>query len=105
MYMSIWYAMHEFYGGLVSYRIYRETGDTKWLDRGRQCKSAIKLWAEQGSLWNFEQKHYLLEAEEQHCHFNLLAAKSRTAVLYHWQDLTNSSTMRHWLTSLQGTFT
>eukprot|EP00804_Cyclotella_cryptica_P022353 CCRYP_015913-RA/>CCRYP_015913-RA protein AED:0.01 eAED:0.01 QI:137/1/1/1/0.66/0.5/4/982/1465 len=103
--MSIWYAMHEFYGGLVSYRIYRETGDTKWLDRGRQCKSAIKLWAEQGSLWNFEQKHYLLEAEEQHCHFNLLAAKSRTAVLYHWQDLTNSSTMRHWLTSLQGTFT
>ncbi|KAL3796577.1 hypothetical protein HJC23_009708 [Cyclotella cryptica] len=73
--ISIWYAMHEFYGGLVSFFMYRETGDTVWLDRGKQCKSALRLWAEHGSSWNFAQKLYLLEAEEHYCQTNLLAAQ------------------------------
>lgn len=58
---------HEFFGGLVSYRMYRESGDALWLERGKQCKSSIQLWAEQGSLWNFEHKRFLLEAEEYYC--------------------------------------
>eukprot|EP00804_Cyclotella_cryptica_P014030 CCRYP_002508-RA/>CCRYP_002508-RA protein AED:0.03 eAED:0.03 QI:1061/1/1/1/1/1/4/164/1320 len=62
-------AGHEFFGGLVSFRIYRETGKTLWLERGKQCKASIQPWAEQGSLWNFEHKVFLLEAEEYYsCH-------------------------------------
>ncbi|KAL7483538.1 hypothetical protein ACHAW6_009177 [Cyclotella cf. meneghiniana] len=74
--LSIWYAMHEFYGGLVSFRIYRESKrDTSWLEKGKQSTSAVRLWAEQGSSWNFEQKLYLLEAEEQFCNGNFLGAQ------------------------------
>eukprot|EP00804_Cyclotella_cryptica_P002796 CCRYP_009345-RA/>CCRYP_009345-RA protein AED:0.19 eAED:0.19 QI:12/1/1/1/1/0.75/4/153/1027 len=58
---------HEFFGGLVAFRIYRETGNTLWLDRGKQCKSSVQLWAEQGSRWNFEHQLFLLEAEEYYC--------------------------------------
>ncbi|KAL7482315.1 hypothetical protein ACHAW6_007990 [Cyclotella cf. meneghiniana] len=70
------YAGHEFFGGLVSFRIYRETGDSIWLERGKLCMSTIQLWAEQGSLWNFEHKHFLMKAEEHYCEGELLCAQT-----------------------------
>lgn len=70
------YAGHEFYGGLVSFRIYRETGDSVWLERGKLCESTIQLWAEQGSLWNFEHKHFLMKAEAHYCESELLYAQT-----------------------------
>jgi hypothetical protein len=74
--LSSAYAGHEFFGGLVSFRIYRETGDSLWLERGKLCKSTIQLWAEQGSLWNFEHKHFLMKAEEHYCKSELLCAQT-----------------------------
>ncbi|KAL3795154.1 hypothetical protein HJC23_007382 [Cyclotella cryptica] len=67
---------HEFFGGLVSFRIYRETRDILWLERGKQCMSTVKLWAEQGSLWNFEHRLFLLEAEECHCCCDTVGAQT-----------------------------
>ncbi|KAL7480034.1 hypothetical protein ACHAW6_005741, partial [Cyclotella cf. meneghiniana] len=52
--------------GLVAFQLYRKTRDSMWLEMGRKCKSDMKLWAEQGSLWNFQHKFLLLEAEEQY---------------------------------------
>lgn len=34
----------------------------------------MKLWAEQGSPWNFQQKYTLLRAEELYCSCNMAAA-------------------------------
>ncbi|KAL7480275.1 hypothetical protein ACHAW6_005968 [Cyclotella cf. meneghiniana] len=50
--------------GLISFQFYRETRDPLWLENGSKCKADMKVWAEQGSLWNFQHKHLLLEAEE-----------------------------------------
>lgn len=66
---------HEFYSGLASYRIYRATGDTLWLERARQGKANITHWSENGSLWNFEHLSYLLAAEDYYCSANLVEAK------------------------------
>lgn len=56
--------------GLVAFQVYRETGDAMWLERGRKCKSDMKLWAEHGSLWNFQHKLMLLEAEDHYSNGN-----------------------------------
>ncbi|KAL7481036.1 hypothetical protein ACHAW6_006712, partial [Cyclotella cf. meneghiniana] len=58
------HANHFFIGGLVSFRIFRETQDPLWAQRGEQFKERINTWKERGSLWNFENKSFLLEAEE-----------------------------------------
>ena len=51
--------------GFFSYIIvYRRTMNSIWLERGRKCKEDMKLWTTQGSVWNFEGKWLLLEAEE-----------------------------------------
>lgn len=50
--------------GLVAFQVYRTTHDNLWLDRGRNCTADMKLWAQHGSLWNFQHKLMLLEAEE-----------------------------------------
>lgn len=70
------YVGHEFFGGLVSFRIYRETRDSTWLERGKQCQSTIQLWAEQGSLWNFEHKSFLMKAEEHYCNNDFSCAQT-----------------------------
>jgi hypothetical protein len=57
-------AAQTFIVGLVAFQIYRETLDSIWLERGNQCVADMKLWAEQGSLWNFHQNLLLLVAEE-----------------------------------------
>jgi tetratricopeptide (TPR) repeat protein len=51
------------YGGLVAFRIYRKSGESKWLERAKQCKALVELWATEGSEWNFGQKLALLQAE------------------------------------------
>jgi hypothetical protein len=68
-------AVHVFIGGLVSYRIYRETKDTLWLKRGREFKERIQSWKEEGSAWNFEHKFFLLSAEEAYSHGQFENAK------------------------------
>ncbi|KAL3799122.1 hypothetical protein HJC23_002250 [Cyclotella cryptica] len=77
---SWWFLMsnhiaHTFYSGLVSYQIYRETEDPLWLERGEKFQSAMKIWAEQGSKWNFEHKSYLLDAEDQYSKGNMQDAQ------------------------------
>jgi hypothetical protein len=67
---------HDFYSGLASFRLYRSTGDQIWLERGKQAKSNMKFWAENGSMWNFEHMSYLLEAEEHYCCANLVEAQT-----------------------------
>lgn len=57
-------AAHAFISGLVAFQLYRETLDSIWFERGKMCVADMKLWAEQGSSWNFHQHLLLLEAEE-----------------------------------------
>jgi hypothetical protein len=54
---------HTFIGGLIAFRIYRKSGESKWLERAKQCKTSVELWATEGLEWNFGQKLELLEAE------------------------------------------
>lgn len=61
--------------GLSSFRIYRDTNDLLWLERGVKCKEQMKQWSEQGCPWNFEHKWLLLEAEGQYCCGNFEGAK------------------------------
>ncbi|KAL3778656.1 hypothetical protein HJC23_008640 [Cyclotella cryptica] len=69
------HAVHAFIGGLVSFRIFRETRDPLWAQRGVQFKERIRTWKDQGSLWNFENKIFLLEAEEFFSNGNVEKAK------------------------------
>lgn len=68
-------AIQSFYAALASFRVYRETRDRTWIDRGRVRKADIELWSGQGCAWNFEQKVQLLGAEEQYCDGNFEQAK------------------------------
>eukprot|EP00804_Cyclotella_cryptica_P005299 CCRYP_015795-RD/>CCRYP_015795-RD protein AED:0.06 eAED:0.06 QI:0/1/0.8/1/0.75/0.6/5/465/1505 len=61
-------AIQSFITSLASFKIYRETGDLLWAERAKTHKERISRWKEQGSLWNFEHKSYLLDAEE--CYSN-----------------------------------
>jgi ATP-dependent RNA helicase DDX31/DBP7 len=77
---SWWFLMsnhiaHTFYSGLVSFQLYRETRDPLWQQRGKKFQSAMKIWAEQGSTWNFEHKSYLLDAEDQYSSGNIQDAQ------------------------------
>jgi len=61
--------MNSFYDGLVSYWIGREENSPKWIRKGANCKLEIQKLAEL-SPWNFQNKLYLLSAEEQFCERN-----------------------------------
>jgi ATP-dependent RNA helicase DDX31/DBP7 len=67
--------IHTFTAGLAAFQIYRETFDVLWYNRGKRRLEEMKIWAEQGSPWNFKQKVSLLEAEEQFSSGNVIAAK------------------------------
>ena len=74
------HAFHAFYIGLVSFWLARKSGlgsvdAQQWNERGKLSKMALKKWAESSS-WNFENKWYLLEAEESFCSNNFEAAKT-----------------------------
>ncbi|KAL3787477.1 hypothetical protein HJC23_001127 [Cyclotella cryptica] len=68
-------AAHDFIGGLASFRIYRETRDPLWAQRGEQFKQRINTWEDQGSLWNFENKSFLLDAEKSYSNGNMELAR------------------------------
>lgn len=56
------HTMQSFQGALVSFWIFRTSGDPKWIDRGSKAVLEMKQWALSSS-WNFESKLYLMEAE------------------------------------------
>jgi ATP-dependent RNA helicase DDX31/DBP7 len=74
-YLQAGFAAHAFIGGLISYRVYRETRDFLWAERGREFKARIQTWKDQGSAWNFEHKLYLIEAEESYSNGDFERAK------------------------------
>jgi hypothetical protein len=49
-------AVQAFCVGLAAFRIYRQTRLVSWLEKGRRRIEDMKLWVEQGSTWNFQQK-------------------------------------------------
>jgi hypothetical protein len=67
-------AGQKFYGGLVAFRVYRQTNDYSWVERGRAAKVATKKWAEL-SHHNFQHRVYLLEAEEAFCNNDPIRAQ------------------------------
>jgi hypothetical protein len=71
------HAVHAFYIGLTSFWLARRSREEQqqWYQRGNESKLALKRWAE-SSRWTFENKWYLLEAEESYCNNDFEAAKS-----------------------------
>ena len=67
---------HKFILGLAAFRLYRKTCDFVWAERGRACIHRLKVWNEEGSTWNFEQKLKMMEAEENFCLGNFEGAKT-----------------------------
>ncbi len=51
-----------FYGGLLSLHFYRESRDQFWMDRAVHAIKKMELWNSE-SVWNFENKLFLLQAE------------------------------------------
>eukprot|EP00985_Skeletonema_marinoi_P001771 scaffold703_cov184-Skeletonema_marinoi.AAC.1 len=73
MVTHIYPALHT---GLISFWVARKSRDAQcWFARGNECKMTLKRWAE-SSQWTFENKWYLLEAEESFSHNDYEAAKS-----------------------------
>jgi hypothetical protein len=63
------------YTGLISFWVARKSRDAQcWFTRGNESKLTFKRWAE-SSQWTFENKWYLLEAEESFSHNDYEAAK------------------------------
>ena len=67
--MPTWFLLQSriaqtFHLGLASFRIYRETQEELWAQRGRHLREKMQSWNEQGSKWNFEHKLKLMEAED-----------------------------------------
>jgi hypothetical protein len=70
------HAYHAFYIGLISFWLARKSREKQqWHVRGIDSKLALKGWAE-SSRWNFENKWYLLEAEESYCNNDFEAAET-----------------------------
>jgi predicted ATPase len=64
------------YTGLISFWVARKSRDAQcWFTRGNESKLTLKIWAE-SSQWTFENKWYLLEAEESFTNNDFEAAKS-----------------------------
>eukprot|EP00986_Skeletonema_menzelii_P013040 scaffold7396_cov127-Skeletonema_menzelii.AAC.3 len=57
------HSMHVFYGGLINFWIARTTMEVTWFDRGEKAIQKMRSYA-QCSLWNFENKLFLLQAEQ-----------------------------------------
>ena len=70
------HANNAFYIGLISFWLARKSTDgQQWYERGVKSKLALKKWAK-SSKWTFENKWYLLEAEESYCSNDFEAAKT-----------------------------
>eukprot|EP00985_Skeletonema_marinoi_P011411 scaffold5430_cov122-Skeletonema_marinoi.AAC.1 len=73
MVAHIYPALHT---GLISFWVARKSRDAQcWFARGNESKLTFKRWAE-SCQWTFENKWYLLEAEESFCHNDYEVAKS-----------------------------
>ena len=68
------HAVHAFYAGLVSFWVARKSKEQRWYQRGYRSKLALQKWAD-SSQWTFENKWFLLEAEESFCNNDFEAAK------------------------------
>ena len=55
--------MHVFYWGLINFWIARKTGDVIWFDRGEEAIQKMRSFAD-CSLWNFQNKLLLLQADQ-----------------------------------------
>jgi hypothetical protein len=70
------HAFQAFYIGLISFWLARKSREEQqWHERGTNSKLALKRWT-QSSQWTFENKLYLLEAEESFCNNDFEAAKT-----------------------------
>eukprot|EP00984_Skeletonema_dohrnii_P017715 scaffold8139_cov132-Skeletonema_dohrnii-CCMP3373.AAC.4 len=59
-----------FYGGLLSLHYYRESQDQFWLDRAEHAIQKMEVWTAE-SVWNFENKLFLLQAERHYSFGNV----------------------------------
>jgi hypothetical protein len=70
------HAYQAFYIGLISFWLARKSRDEQiWYKRGEKSKLALKKWTE-SSMWTFENKWLLLEAEQSFCNNDFEAAKT-----------------------------
>lgn len=69
------HAGQSFIVSLASFQIYHETQDRFWAKIGKEYKEKITAWKDQGSLWNFEHRSFLLMAEESYSDGNFENAK------------------------------
>jgi predicted ATPase len=73
--LMVTHVNHALYTGLISFWVARKSRDAQcWIARGNESKLTLKRWAE-SSPWTFENKWYLLEAEESFSHNDYEAAK------------------------------
>eukprot|EP00985_Skeletonema_marinoi_P019265 scaffold10976_cov95-Skeletonema_marinoi.AAC.1 len=78
--LMVTHVYHALYTGLISFWVARESRaiDAQyqyWIAMGNESKLTLKRWV-QSSPWTFENKWYLLEAEESFSHNDYEAAKS-----------------------------
>jgi len=64
-----------FISGLAAYWMFRKTKDPKWTHKASKSKFMMKKWAEVNE-WNFQNKLYLMEAEEAFCYDDTVSAKT-----------------------------
>ncbi len=64
-----------FLSGLAAYWMFRKSNDPKWVERASKAKYAMKKWADTHE-WNFQNKFYLMEAEEAFCYKDTNSAKT-----------------------------
>jgi len=65
-----------FFGGLVSFWIAREKNDKAWKAKAQESMIVFKNLVETASVWNFQNKLHLLQAEEQFCERDFDLAES-----------------------------
>jgi predicted ATPase len=69
------HSYHAFYVGLISFWLARKSREEhQWHEMGNKSKLELKKWAE-SSRWTFENKWYLLEAEESYYNNDVDATK------------------------------
>lgn len=77
------YVMGLFYEGLSSFQLARHTKEdaTTWIAHGDSILANVKMWSEH-SLWNWENKALLLEAEKMHSlgHFDVTGSLYERAI-------------------------
>jgi len=65
-----------FYGGMISLHFYRESQDQFWLDRASHAVKRMEIWTAE-SVWNFENKLFLLQAESHYAYGDMDCAAEK----------------------------